>query len=181
MGNVLTPEFRASYPKLLKPELNKLNGKQEYSVVALFKKGEDLSTLKKAVEEVLVEEFGTDKAKWPKNLKSPFRDQGDKEKEGVMPNGYVKGAIFLTLKSSQKPGVVDANVQPIISDSDFYAGCFARASVRAAYYDQAGNRGVNLYLQNVQKTRDGDPMSGRPAATSEFAPVESNDSEDMWK
>lgn len=174
----MTPVFRASYPKLFKPELNKMNNKTEYSVVALFDKGADLSKLKAAVEAVLVENLGADKTKWPKNLKSPFRDQADKEKEGVMPSGHEKGAIFLTLKSQQKPGVVDAAVQPIIDESEVYAGCHLQATVRAGYYDQAGNRGVSFYLQNVQKVKDGEPLSGRANAQSEFAPVEN--SANLW-
>lgn len=178
MANVMTPEFRASYPKVFKPEVNQLSKKTEYSVVALFKKGEDLSALKKAAEDALVEELGADKTKWPKNLKTPFRDQADKEKDGVMPAGHEKGAIFMTLKTQQKPGVVDANVQPIIDEADFYAGCYARATVRARYYDQAGNKGVAFYLQNIQKVKDGEPLSGRAAAESEFAPVAG--SESMW-
>lgn len=178
MANIKTPVFVSSYPKLFKPELNKLNNKNEYSVVALFKKGEDLSNLKKAAEEVLIENLGADKTKWPKNLKSPFRDQADKEKEGVMPAGHEKGAVFLTLKTTQKPGVVDSNVQPIIDEAEFYAGCHAIASVRAGYYDHAGNKGVAFYLQNIQKVKDGEPLSGRAKAETEFAPVAG--SESLW-
>lgn len=180
MANVMTPAFRVSYPKVFKPEINQLSNKSEYSVVALFKKGEDLSALKKAAEEALVEKLGADKSKWPKNLKSPFRDQADREKDGVMPNGYEKGAIFLTLKSTQKPGVVDSNVQPIIDEADFYAGCFARATIRASYYDHAGNRGVAFYLQNIQKVSNGEPLSGRVSAENEFAPVAGASSDSMW-
>ena len=54
MANVITPEFRASYPKLFKAEVNQMSGKAEYSVVALFKKGEDLTALKKAAEQALI-------------------------------------------------------------------------------------------------------------------------------
>ena len=175
MANVMTPEFRVSYPKVFKAERNEMSGKDEYSVVALFKKGQDITVLKKALEECLTEKFGDDKAKWPKNLKNPFRDQADREKDGVMPAGYEKGALFITLKSTNKPGVVDASVSLIIDEKDFYAGCFARATVRVGYYDKAGNKGVAFYLQNIQKLRDGEPLSGRASAETEFAPVESND------
>lgn len=187
--NIMTPNFRASYPKLFKPELNQLSKKMEYSVVALFKKGDDLSALKKAAEEVLVKELGADRALWPKNLKSPFRDQGEREKldketgKMVLPPGHEKGAIFITLKSTQKPGVVDKNVQPILDESEIYGGAICRSTVRPYYYDQAGNRGVAFGLQNVQKVSDGEPLGGgRVAATSEFAPVEgaTSSSEDMW-
>lgn len=179
MANVMTPEFRVSYPKVFKPEVNQMSGKSEYSLVALFKKGEDLKALKAAAEEAIVEKLGADKSKWPKNLKTPFRDQEEREKDGSMPSGYEKGAIFITLKSAQKPGLVDSNVQAIIDEAEFYAGCYARATVRAGYYDKAGNRGVAFYLQNVQKVKDGEPLSGRAAAETEFAPVEGAN-EDMW-
>lgn len=174
--NVMTPVFRASYPNLFKAKKNELNGKDEYSVVALFKKGEDLSVLMKAAEEALIEKWGADKTKWPQKLKSPFRDQAERGKivdgKTVLPAGYEAGAIFLTLKSTQRPGVVDQSVQAILDPSAFYAGCFARATVRAATYDQAGNRGVSFYLQNVQLVKAGDPLSGRPQAETEFAPVD---------
>jgi hypothetical protein len=185
--NVITPTFVASYPKIFKAEKNELSGKDEFSVVALFKKGEDLALLKKEAEAVLVEEFGADKTKWPKGLKSPFRDQSDREKDGVMPAGHEKGAIFITLKTGYKPQVVDANVQPILDESEIYAGCICRASVRASYFDKAGNKGVSFYLQNLQKVKDGEPIGGgKKAASAEFAPVEgANQSSgttdgDMW-
>lgn len=174
--NVMTPEFRVSYPHVFKPQKNDLNGKMEYSVVALFPKGADLSKLKAAATAALVKKWGADQSKWPDKLKSPFRDQAERAKnvdgKKVLPLGYEEGAIFLTLKSEQRPGVVDQNVQDIIDDVDFYAGCFARATIRAFAYDQKGNRGVSFGLQNIQKTKDGDPLGGRTRASDDFSAVE---------
>lgn len=170
--NVITPKFRVSYPNVFAAKKNDLNGKDEYSLVALFAPGEDLSTLKAAAKAAIVEKWGADQSKWPSNLKSPFRDQGEKEKSGVMPDGYVKGATFITLKSNQKPGLVDGNRQAIIDPSAFYAGCYARASVRFFAYDQKGNRGVSCSLQNLQKMGEGESLSGRVSAEAEFSPVE---------
>jgi hypothetical protein len=179
---IMTPRFRASYPKLFKAELNEMSGKLEYSVVALFKKGEDLSKLKKAAEDLLVEKLGADRAKWPKKLKSPFRDQSEREKDGVLPAGHEEGAVFITLKSESKPGVINGNLEPIIDASEIYAGCLCLATVRPYYYDKNGNKGVSLGLQNVQKVADGEPLGGaRVAAATEFAPVaEDASGEDMW-
>ncbi len=183
--NVTTPHFVASYPKLHKPELNDLSGQLEYSVVALFKKGQDLSVLKKAAEDLLVEKLGADKTKWPKGLKSPFRDQADREKDGKLPPGHEAGAIFMNLKSKQRPGVVDQNVQAIIDENQLYAGAVCHATVRPYYYDQKGNKGIAFGLQNIQMVADGTPIGGaRANAASEFAPVEgaanSTESGDMW-
>jgi hypothetical protein len=157
----ITPEFRVSYPKVFKPERNDLNGKDEYSVVALFAPGADLAKLKAAVKAAAEKKWGTDQKKWPKNMRSPFRDQGEREKEDddgnkYMPDGYVKGATMVTFKSTKKPGLVNARNEDIIDDSDFYGGCYARAQVNAAAYDQKGNAGVSLYLNHLQKLRDGE-------------------------
>lgn len=174
MSAIVTPEFRVSFPKLFVPELNKLSNKSEYSVVAVFKKGEDLSKLYAAAKEA-IEKKWPNIATRPKNLKSPFRDQADraKETEGkmILPQGYEEGAIFMNLKSKNKPGVVDEQVQAVLDESTFYAGCYARAAVSCYAYDQAGNRGVAFGLTNIQKVRDGEPFSGRPTAESSFAPI----------
>lgn len=172
---LVTPEFRVSYPKVFKPEMNKLSNQMEYSLIALFKKGEDLSKLKKAAEEAIAQKWGPDKTKWPKNLKNPFRDQSDKAKDidgkRVLPSGHEEGAVFLTLKTKQKPAVVDEQVQPIMDETQFYAGCYARAAVSVYAYDQAGNRGVSFGLTSIQKLRDGEPFSGRPTPEQSFTPV----------
>lgn len=177
MASIITPEFRVSYPAVFKPKKNELNGKDEFSVVALFPKGADLSALKKAAQEAIIEKWGPDQKKWPANLKSPFRDQGEKAKrdevtgETVLPPGHEAGAIFMNLRTTQRPQVVDQNVQEIIDASAIYGGCFAKASVRCYAYDQKGNRGVAFGLGNLQKTRDGDAFGGRTLAADDFAPI----------
>ena len=154
MENVITSKFRVSFPYVFRPSKPMQAGADpKYTITMLFKKGEDLSKLKAAAQEAVVEKWGADKLKWPKNMRNPFRDQGEKEFEG-----YEAGAIFVTATSKQRPGLVDSKLQDIIEDKDFYPGCYARASVRAFAYDQAGNRGVSFGLQNVQKLADGDPL-----------------------
>lgn len=171
MANLNTPKFRVSFPKVFKPELNKLSGKSEYSVVAIFDKGADLSALKKAAQQAAIDKWGPDVSKHPKNLRSPFRDQSEKAKDGVLPAGHVEGAIFMNLKSPKRPGVVDQDVQSILDESLFYAGCYAIADVNPYAYDQAGNRGISFGLNNIQKVADGEPFSGRPTPEASFKPV----------
>lgn len=172
--NIVTPEFRVSFPQVFKPKHNKLSKKDEYSLQALFPKGADLSKLYALAAKVAEEKFGPNFKTM--KLRSPFRDQADREKmndDGTkfMPEGYEKGAIYLNLRSEYKPNVVDENVQPILVESDFYPGCWARASLSCYAYDQGGNKGVNFGLQNLQKTRDGESFSGRTKAEDDFAPV----------
>lgn len=181
MSNPKTPKFRVSYPSVFKAKLNKLSGKEEFSVVALFAKDADLTELKKAAEAAVVAEWGADPKKWPAKLKTPFRDQAEKMKDGVMPAGHEAGAIFLTLRSKNRPGVVVSGknkvtgapeLVPIEEEKDFYAGCYAIASVSVYAYDQAGNRGVSFGLVNLMKVADGDTLSASAAKPSEeFTPI----------
>lgn len=174
-----TPEFRVSYANVFKPQLNDLSKKMEYSLVAIFPKGTDLSALKAAAQGALVEKFGADQKKWPQNIRSPFRKCSERWKnvdgKQTMAAGYEDGdAIFMTLKANEdyKPGIVNAQVQDIIEPREFYSGCYARASVRPYVYDQKGNRGVSFGLSNVQKLRDGEPLGGGPSRpTDDFQAV----------
>lgn len=177
---LLTPEFRFSYPYLFKPRPNpkKPDAKGKYELMAMFPKGCDLSALKAAAKAVTVEKFGADPASWPKNLRLPFRDQGEKQKMDKatgkvigLQDGCEEGAIFLNLRTEHRPGIVDAKVQPIIDDSEIYSGCYGKAQVHAFYYDVDGNKGIAFGLDNVQKTRDGDPLGGRVRAEDAFEAV----------
>lgn len=173
-----TPRFRASWPKLFKAEKNDLNGKNEFSVTAIFPVGADMSGLKAACKEAVKKKFG-DKA--PANLRSPFRKCSEKWKEveengktkTVIPAGFENGdAIWMTFKSENRPGVVDANVQDILEERQLYSGCYCIAQVNAGAYDQKGNKGVSLYLNHVQKVADGDPLGNQTKPTDAFKPVE---------
>ena len=125
MKKVMTPEFRVSFPSVFQP-ISFQNQEAKYKVTMLFDKSQDLSKLKALAKEAMEDKW-PDPAKRPKNLYNPFRD-GDSEKSDV--EGY-ENTIFVTASSKQKPGVVDQNVQPIIDENEFYAGCFARATVVA--------------------------------------------------
>jgi hypothetical protein len=179
MSNIMTPMFRVSYPTVFKAKKNDMSGEFEYSVVALFPKGTDLNALRKAAQEAVIEKWGNNKAKWPENLRSPFRDQSEKGKfneelgKKVLPPGHEEGGVFMNLKSKQRPGVVDGQLQDIIDETQFYAGCFARATIRPYAYSNKGNNGVAFGLQNLQKMKDGDTLTTRVAPSEEFAPIAS--------
>ena len=179
---LVTPKFRVSFPKVFKPEYNKLSKRDEYSVVALFPKGETLDKMKEAAMEVGKAMFGPNPKKWPKNFKSPFKDQGEREKENddgtkFLPDGYVKGNLMIQMKSKNKPGLIDKQKNKIEDESEFYAGCWARANVyiQAFEIDGGVNRGVSVSLNHLQKVADGDPFSGRPKAEEVFEAIEDDE------
>lgn len=162
----ITPVFRASFPNIFTAKSYK-DQKAKFSITQLYPKSTDLSPLKQAAHWACVETWGEDKSKWPKKLRSPFRD-GD-EKEDL--DGY-KGMIFVNASSLKAPGVVDAQLQPFLNEADFYAGCYARAELIAFTYNESGNVGVSFSLQNVQKVKDGEAFGGRRRAEDVFEAVE---------
>ena len=167
MAKVMTPEFRVSFPAVFQP--TSFEGQQpKYKINMMFPKGTNLDDMEKLAIAAVDKEW-PDKAKRPTDMKTPFRD-GDKEKPDWP---EYADAIFVAATSKMKPGLVDANVQPIIKESEFYAGCYARATVTAYAYDKAGNRGVAFGLQNIQKIKDGEPFSGREKPEDEFDALES--------
>jgi hypothetical protein len=169
-----TPEFRVSFPHVFEPHAFQGQPAQ-YSITMLFPKNVSLKELKRAADNAATEEWGADKTKWPKNLKTPFRDGNEKPDL----SGY-EGTIFVAAKSKKrKPQVVgpvkdkDTGLFPELnSEAAFYAGCYARANLLAyAYSHASGNKGVGFSLQSVQKTRDGEEFSGRTNAQNDFDEV----------
>lgn len=167
MLNIITPIGRASFPNLMKPKLNELSGKSEYSVDILFDKKTDLSKIKEAMDKAIKGKWGT---KVPKVLKNPIKD-GDGIKQNGEPYGpEYQGHFFITVKNTRKPGVVDAQAQPILTEEEIYGGCFVRASLNPFAYDHAANKGVSLSLINLQKVKEGEPFgeASKIAAEDEF-------------
>lgn len=169
---VTTPKFRVSFPHLHEPA--GMEGQEKkYSIVMLFPKDSDMGWAKKALADCMSERFGTDKTKWPKGLKNPIRDGDDKE----TPLAGYEGHFYLTARTKDKPGCVDQKCNDILDPrEELYAGSYARATVAFYYYDKAGNRGIGIALNNVQKLGDGEKFSGKAAAKDDFDSVEGGDS-----
>lgn len=163
---IKTPVFRASFANVFKPRVAFEGTEPVYSVEMLFSKKEnkEMKWLKDAIKTVADAKWGA--GKYPKNFRSPIKDGDEKTLEGY------PGNFFITAKSKQKPGVVDQNLEEIIDPSEFYSGCFARATVTVAAYSTLGNNGVAVYLQNLQKVKDGEAFSGKRNAKDDFDAIE---------
>lgn len=163
---IMTPEFRVAFPSVFKPrEQKRKTDEPRFEIVALFPKGCDLTELKLLAREAAEAKWGKE---LPAGLKSPFRDGAERAKTY---EGFEAGAFFATIKSKFKPGLVDPDVNPILDQQHFYAGCWARCFVVAFAYDVDGNKGVSLSLGHIQKTRDDAPFTKRATAEQAFAPV----------
>lgn len=173
-----TPKFRASFPWLFEPQppMEGSPGEPKYSIVMLLdadaQKSPEYKAMEKLAHAAAKDKFGDklvpDGAGWYKGLRNPLRDGAEKAEL----EGYGPGVIFASASSKMQPGLVDAKLNRIISREDFYAGCYARATVTAYGYDKAGNKGVAFGLQNVQKLGEGTPFSGRVKAEDDFDATE---------
>ena len=107
------------------------------------------------------------------DLKTPLRD-GDKERKG---DDAYKNSYFINANSTTKPGVVDADRNPILDSSELYSGIIGRASINFYAFNSNGNRGIACGLNNLQKLADGTPLGGHSRAEDDFA--DDDDDEDF--
>lgn len=169
---VTTPEFRASYPHVFKQRKFSEDQEAKYEITMLFDKAKaDMKPMRQACGNAMTQKFGPDRAKWPKDVTYPFKD-GDTMQD----KPECKGMIQVKATSKFPVGVVDRDGQTLITEDSnlFYAGCYGRATLVANFYEMAKfkKKGVTFYLENLQKTRDGAPYSGRKKASEEFESVE---------
>lgn len=176
-----TPEFRVSYPAVFKTKYNDLADKEEYSVQALFpKETTDLKKFKAVIKAAIIN-------KWPKGLNDKVKEKVDDNypiKDGdEMDKPETAGMWVMNFKANEnyQPAVVSTKKDAetgefvkLVSEKEFYGGCWARATINAYAYEiktQNGkgvaNAGVNLGLGNLQKLRDDEKFGGAGFNTEE--------------
>ncbi len=163
---VTTPEFRASFADVFSPS-SFSGGDPKFSITMLFDKKTDLTKLKAMARDAAKERWGD---KLPANLRNPFHDGSEKEHL----DGYGPDVIFVRASTKTRPGIVDAQRNNIVSAEEFYAGCWARATLTVFCYDNNGNKGVSFGLLNLQKLRDGESFSARVPADEDFDSVDAS-------
>ncbi len=60
----------------------------------------------------------------------------------------------------------------IIDPSAFYSGCIGNVSVNFFAYSVSGAKGIGCGLNNIQKLKDGPPLSGRARPEADFTAVD---------
>lgn len=164
--HVVTGLIRFSYSNVFEARSMEDGQKPKFSTAILIDK-KDKATLAK-IEKAIQAAIGKGKEeKWkgkvPGNLKLPLRD-GDEEKPD---DPVYEGKMFLNASNYNKPGIVDENLNEILDKSEFYSGCYGRASINFYPYDNI-SKGVAAGLNNVQKLKDGEPLSGGTSAEEDF-------------
>lgn len=170
---ILTPPGEAAHVFVFRPQEPMEKGKEpQYQLTLLWEPDDKrLKALRKAIEEVATAKWGAKAVQMLEKgqLKNPLRDGDETDQE------WKHGKLFLTARSTDRPGVVDQDLNDIIDQSAFYGGCIARMDVYLYAFDKAGNRGVAAILNNVQKVGDGERKSGRRSAQEAFDRISEED------
>ena len=104
-------------------------------------------------------------------IKTPLRD-GDTERPD---DPAYANAYFINANSATAPGIVDADLNPILSRSEVYSGVYGRASISFYAFNSNGNKGIACGLNNLQKLADGTPLGGHSRAEDDFAGLEDDE------
>ena len=164
---VVTGIVRLSYANVWEPaSINGSNPKYSVSLIIPKSDTKTIAAINAAVDTAIKEGVAKFGGKVPPKgaLKLPLRD-GDAERD----DEAYKGAYFVNANSTTAPQIVDKAVQPILDRSEVYSGCYARVSINFYAFNTNGNKGIACGLGNIQKIRDGEPLSGRTSAADDFA------------
>ena len=177
---LLTPKFRVSFPQVFeKSSYN--NGTLRYSLVGLFypKQFTEADKAKwQAIRTqlaVVCQDFFKKDIKTMKedrSFKIPFHKGSEKTYQGY---GDPDMVFFSMANSKRRPRILDVkgNQIPPENAEEFYAGCWARASVNPYAFDNIG-KGLAIGLSHLQKLGDDDSFEGITSAEDDFGsdPIE---------
>ena len=165
---VVTGKVRFCYVNVFEPTAMSDNDTPKYNVCILIPKSDTATVdkIKKAIE--AAKEAGKAKladknGRIPSNIKIPLRD-GDDER-GDDP--AFADCYFINANSLRQPSVVDRALNPILDRSEFYSGCYGRASINF-YAFNVQSKGIAAGLNNLQKLADGEMLAGGSTAEEDF-------------
>ena len=161
---------RLCYPALFQPrQVAQDSDKKNYQATILIPKTDTntVAIIQAAIQAAVDQGVADGKFKQPidpnQTKYPPLRDGDTMNSNGEPRGAEFAGHWFISSKApeNRKPFVVDANVQPIIQESDVYAGCYVNAALQFFPYSHAtGGKGISVSLQGIQKARDGEPLGG---------------------
>lgn len=169
---VKTGEVRASFVKVFVAEkYDEKDEKGKFSLQVLIPKSDKVTCNALFAAQEAARQEG--KAVWggkiPAKLSLIIRDGDDPNEEFYAER---EGCYFINMTSGTKPGVIgkakDAAGKAIpLTEEEFYSGAYCKVSCNFFPYSGKQN-GVACGLNNIFKTRDGDRLSGKPDAESDF-------------
>ena len=168
LTKVVTGKVRFCYVNVFEPTAMNDGDTPKYNICILIPKSDTATVdkIKKAIEaakEVGKAKLADKNGRIPNNLKLPLRD-GDDER-GDDP--AFEGHYFINANSLRQPSIVDRSLNPILDRSEFYSGCYGRASINF-YAFNVSSKGIAAGLNNLQKLADGEMLAGGSTAEEDF-------------
>lgn len=178
LTNVTTGEVRLSYVHLFKPYAFQPGQEEKFSCTILIPKS-DTETMARINNAIAAATEKGVSDKWngvrPPVIPNPVYDGDDvRPSDGMAFGPECRGHYVLTAsaKADYPPEVVDAQLNPVINQSEIYSGIYARVNISFFPYAFGGKKGIGCGLGPVQKTRDGEPLGGSaPKASQVFGAV----------
>ena len=171
-----------SYLNVNEPKVPLGGGTPKYSVSLIIPKSDTATVAKIHAAIQAAYDEGQSKLKGSsktvpalEDLKTPLRD-GDRDRKG---DEAYANAWFINANSTTKPGVVDADRQPILDSSELYSGIIGRASINFYAFNSNGNRGIACGLNNIQKVRDDEALGGRARARDVFSALDEEEDDGL--
>jgi hypothetical protein len=175
--NLTLPTGRLAYPVVFEQKYNDLKKKDEWAVTILFdKKTADLSKLKSTMVQAAKNEFGANVDLKTLDLKRIIDGDLPNAKGEPRPDYYKGQWVVKAATRLKAPGVVDAQLNKILDPSEIYSGVYANVNVTVKAYSQP-NQGVTLYLNHLQKVKDGEPIAGGPQVKDVFEELDIDETE----
>lgn len=165
---VVTGVVRFCYCHVFEPTAMNEGDIPKYNIAILISKDDEktLKAIEKAIENAkqagkskIVDKNGN----FPRTLKLPLRD-GDEERPD---DPAYENMYFINASTTRKPSIVDKDLNPIMSQDEFYSGCYGRASINF-YAFNVNSKGIAAGLNNLQKLKDGEPLVGGSTAEEDF-------------
>lgn len=168
---IITPVVRLSFPNLFTAKAFQDNPREAKTFYCdLIAENEDVwkepykgkktqtVSLKKAIRNCMVDQWGEDKADWPEVEHPAIREGDDKTNEdGEVLEGY-EGKSYISPRSGEDypPKVTLVKGGALADEKDVYGGCLVRAQILCRPYDTGTKAGVSLRLLSVMKVDDGE-------------------------
>lgn len=173
-SRLLTPPFRVSFPQVFEKAAYN-NGTPRFSLVGLFfpakftdKDKAKWQAILAALNQVSIEGFKKPMKDLDRGIfKLPFHKGDEKSYEGY---GDPAMRYCTMANSKRRPQILDVKSGNVIASEnseDFYAGCWARASVNPYWFNNIG-KGLALGLGNIQKLKDDKSFEGFTSAEDDF-------------
>lgn len=158
---VVTGKVRFSFVHIFEPDAPQDGGDPKYSVTLLIPKSDTVTVNKiKAAMTEAREKFcqrnGANSL--PAKPNHNLYDGDGTRKNGDPFGPECNGCYVISVKSKNKPVIVDSFRNEITNPAEVYSGCYGRASIDFFGYNKAGSKGISAGLLSIQKLHDGEPF-----------------------